>query len=129
MTHSDLTGPGSNSTDPSGSGSVADADKPLDPAAQRLQQKMRRLVLISSLTMVLGLAAVFVAIIYRINRIDETATRDFVASLSVPAGQEVRSATLSDGKIVLLLRAGGSDSLAIFDAQSGEALGSVILEK
>lgn len=124
MTQSDPSGPNSRGPD-----SLEDIDKPLDPAAQRLQQKMRRLVLISSLTMVLGLAAVFVAIIYRINMIDDTGAREFVSSLSVPAGHEVRSATLSDGKIVLLLRANGSDTLNIFDAQSGKALGFVALNQ
>lgn len=108
---------------------MEDAEKPLDPAAQRLQQKMRRLVLISSLTMVLGLAAVFVAIIYRINRIDDTGVQDFVSSLSVPAGHDIRSATLSDGKIVLLLHANGLETLNIFDAQSGQALGVVALNR
>jgi len=106
-----------------------DAEKPLDPAAQRLQQKMRRLVLISSLTMVLGLAAVFVAIIYRINKIDDTEAQDFVSSLSLPAGHEVLSATLSDGKFILLLRSNGADTLNIFDAQSGRALGVVDLNR
>lgn len=106
-----------------------DDDKPLDPAAQRLQQKMRRLVLISSLTMLLGLAAVFVAIIYRVNKIDDTEAHEFVSSLSLPAGHEVRSATLSDGKIILLLRSNGADTLNIYDAQSGRALGVVTLDQ
>jgi len=124
MTQPDPSGP--NPREPNG---LDDAEKPLDPAAQRLQQKMRRLVLISSLTMVLGLAAVFVAIIYRINKIDDTEAQDFVSSLSLPAGHEVLSATLSDGKFILLLRSNGADTLNIFDAQSGRALGVVDLNR
>jgi hypothetical protein len=41
-------------------------EKPLDPDVVRVQQKLRRLMMISGLTLGLGLLAVFMAILYRI---------------------------------------------------------------
>ena len=40
-------------------------EKPLDPATERIQNKLRMLILVSGLTMAIGLVAVFSAIIYR----------------------------------------------------------------
>src|SRR3954466_15538663 len=42
-----------------------DHDKPLDPAMLRVQAKLRRLILISGLTLGIGILAVFGAVIYR----------------------------------------------------------------
>jgi len=41
-------------------------EKPLDPAVARVQERLRRLMLISGLTLGLGIFAVFIAILYRI---------------------------------------------------------------
>jgi len=111
-----------------------DVEKPLDPAAQRLQTRMRRLILISSLTMVLGLMSVFVAILYRINRSDETRTDKIPAlalthSIEIPSSHTILSATISNGRIIVHLRADGRDSIRIFDAGSGKPLGSVALDR
>jgi len=107
----------------------SDVEKPLDPAAQRLQVKMRRLILISSLTMVLGLISVFVAILYRINRLDDTETAKFTQSVTIPADQDLISATVSEGRIILHLRGTGRDSIHLFDEISGEPLGTIAVDK
>lgn len=45
-------------------------DKPLDPAVAKVEQRVRRLFLIATLTLGLGIFAVFAAIIYRITAYD-----------------------------------------------------------
>ena len=75
-----------------------DEDKPLDPAAARIQQKLRRLMMISGLTLGVGLIAVFSAIIYRVVKSEpasQVATTPVYASgeLLVPAGARVISSS------------------------------------
>ena len=44
-------------------------DKPLDPAVERVQQRLRRLMLISTGTLGLGFVAVLVAIVFRVSNL------------------------------------------------------------
>ena len=46
---------------------------PLDPAALRLQARLKRLILISGLTLGIGILAVLVAIAYRITALPAAA--------------------------------------------------------
>lgn len=52
--------------------SFDDNDQPLDPAVARVEQRVRRLFLIATLTLGLGILAVFAAILYRIAASDAT---------------------------------------------------------
>ncbi len=47
-------------------------EKPLDPALIAVQARMRRLMLIAGLTLGIGIAAVFLAILYRIVSDDDS---------------------------------------------------------
>ncbi|MBL4645025.1 MAG: hypothetical protein JKY99_01035 [Rhizobiales bacterium] len=62
-----------------------DDEKPLDPAVLRVQKKLRRLLMGSSLIMVLGFVAVFGAIYYRISQSSDTEDAQSIAnSSSIP---------------------------------------------
>ncbi len=106
----------------------SEQEEPLDPAAERLQKKLRRLILVSSLTMVLGLAAVFAAIVYRINRVDDTQTAAYAERVSMKQGDEVLSATLSEGRLTLLVRRNTGNAIIIFDAATGARLADIAIE-
>ena len=71
---------------------VADpAETPLDPVALRVQARLRRLILISGLTLGIGIFAVLFAIVYRIAAIPTAAAPAAGATLRaavsiLPAG-------------------------------------------
>lgn len=90
---------------------------------------MRRLILISGLTMVLGLAAVFAAIVYRINRIDDTQSAAYAERVSVQAGDSVVGATLSEGRLTILVRRNDGHAVLVFNAETGMQLGDIAVEK
>ncbi|WP_150493427.1 DUF6476 family protein [Roseibium aquae] len=99
-------------------------EAPLDPAAQRLQVKLRRLLLGSSLIMFLGFVAVFAAIIYKINEPSDDEGVIFAETIVLPEPLDIRSVNLSDGVLTLVGGQGGATVLVFVDAQSGEVLGT-----
>ncbi|EFO31572.1 conserved hypothetical protein [Roseibium sp. TrichSKD4] len=99
-------------------------EAPLDPAAQRLQAKLRRLLLGSSLIMFLGFIAVFAAIMYKINASGGNEADRFAETIELAPGSEVQSATLSDGVLVLLVRKENATSIVYVDASTGATLGT-----
>ncbi|MEM1048629.1 MAG: DUF6476 family protein [Pseudomonadota bacterium] len=106
----------------------SEQEEPLDPAAQRLQKKLRRLILISGLTMVLGLAAVFAAIVYRINRIDDTQTAAFTERVALQNGDTIVNASVSEGRLTVLVRRNDGHAIIVFDAATGARLADIAIE-
>lgn len=99
-------------------------EAPLDPAAQRVQAKLKRLLLGSTLIMFAGFIAVFAAILYKINTYKaDPADVDFAATIAVGAEAEVLQATLSDGIMLVLVREGSATALLRFDQMTGKPLG------
>lgn len=60
-------------------------EKPLDPAVAKVEQRVRRLMLIAGLTLGLGIFAVFAAILYRIVIFDSTPAAQATAQSASPA--------------------------------------------
>ncbi|PVB61866.1 hypothetical protein [Labrenzia sp. 011] len=99
-------------------------EAPLDPAALRVQAKLKRLLLGSSLVMVAGFVAVFAAIVYKINTYEaDPSETAFAATLSVGPEADVLQATLSEGMLLVLVREGSGTALLRFDPKSGKQLG------
>ncbi|KZM52087.1 hypothetical protein [Labrenzia sp. OB1] len=102
-------------------------EAPLDPAALRVQAKLKRLLLGSSLVMVAGFVAVFAAIVYKINTYEaDPSGAAFAETLSVAPGTEILQATLSDGMLLVLAREEGRNVLLRFDSVSGKQLGRTV---
>jgi len=99
-------------------------DAPLDPAALRLQTKLRRLLLGSSLIMFLGFIAVFGAIIYKINEPSENEGAVFADTIVLPEALDIQSVSLSEDVLTLVGNTGGATVLVFVDPKSGEVLGS-----
>lgn len=99
-------------------------EAPLDPAAQRLQAKLKRLLAVSSLIMVLGFVAVFAAIIYKLT---EGGTRpgagDIAATVAIGKDGQVESMAMAEGRLILLVREGTASRLLYLDPATGQVLG------
>src|SRR6185295_3000030 len=92
-------------------------DAPLDPAAERLRRKLARLLFVSGGIMMLGLIAVFAAIVYKVTVRGERAGRHSAAfpvegNIAVPPGYKIVSAALDGDRALLTLAdPNGSTSL------------------
>ncbi len=107
-----------------------DTEEPLDPAAARLRAKLVRLLFVSGGIMVLGLVAVFAAIIYKLNAGGEGAPSKLSAeapvegSVAIPAGRRIVSTALDGDRALLTLVApDGTTSLLLVDLATGAVLG------
>ncbi|MGQ7794186.1 fimbrial protein [Faunimonas sp. B44] len=113
-------------------------EPPLDPAAERVRQKLARLLLGSLGVMLLGLIAVFAAIVYKIGGGDRAAVPQESAVLSpeqaiagevrLPAGAEIRHLAL-EGRTALLhvVEADGTAALVLLDLETGRAFGRHVI--
>jgi hypothetical protein len=107
-----------------------DADGPVGPAAERLRRKLVRLLFVSGGIMMLGLIAVFAAIVYKVGEAREplgaglSAASPVDADIAVPAGRRL-VATEFDGDRALLTVEGpaGATSLLLVDLGSGAIIG------
>ncbi|MEP3278457.1 MAG: DUF6476 family protein [Stappiaceae bacterium] len=101
-----------------------DQEPELDPAAQRIQQKLRRLLMGSSFIMVLGLIAVLAAIIYRINRDDPSAsdTLSLAATIAIDENASIKSVQVDGDRIFVLVDENGATALLMIDAGTGRLL-------
>ncbi|MET1412638.1 hypothetical protein ABVF61_10245 [Roseibium sp. HPY-6] len=99
-------------------------EPPLDPMAERLQSKLRRLLLGSFLIMFAGLIAVFAAILYKINSgSTDVSADDFASTIVVGPEAEVLQATVSDGIVYVLVREGSKTALLRIDPSTGVEIG------
>lgn len=95
---------------------------------ERVQRKLRKLLLVSSLIMVAGFVAVFAAIFYRISQ-DDGATPATDLAVEIPAGATIRSASATGDRITLVVDgADGKTSLHVFDATTGAKRQTVTVE-
>jgi len=105
-----------------------DREAPLDPAQERLRRKLVRLLFVSGGIMMLGLIAVFAAIVYKVGAGGRPASGFSAAApaegvIAVPAGYRLAGTTL-DGERALLTLEGpdGATTLLLVDLRSGAVL-------
>jgi hypothetical protein len=109
----------------------ADEDKPLDPTLERVQARLRRLMLIAGLTLGVGILAVFVAIMYRLfvapDKAPARGDPPLVATATVPAGARLVSTAAANDRIVLTYEHAAGTTLIIVDPRSGAVTGRLEL--
>ena len=104
-------------------------DEPLDPAAERLRRKLARLLFVSGGIMMLGLIAVFAAIVYKATAREEgtgrlSAGSPIEANIALPPGYKIVATSLDGNRALLTLAApDGSTSLLLVDLASGATVG------
>ena len=99
-----------------------DSDEPLDPKVEAIRRKLVRLLAVSGGIMALGLAAVVIAIVYRVQAGGDNAGGDATVSRTVPlvlpAGAEILATAIgSDRLAVTLRRSDGSREILVVDTQ------------
>jgi hypothetical protein len=100
-----------------------------DPQAAAAIARVRRLMLIASLTTIVAVGFVFAVIGYRLFHWQGSAPApppDLTATL--PAGAKVLSSAVGDGHIVLTVEVNGSIELRTFDLNTLKPLGRLRLE-
>lgn len=116
-------------------------EKPLDPAVERVQRRLRRLMLISGLTLGLGMFAVFGAILYRLYAHAPAPTPPVAiaagaavptvkrSDLGIPAGATLVSTAL-DGNRLSLTYADGADMIVVIvELPSATVVGRFVIRE
>jgi hypothetical protein len=92
------------------------------PEQAALFARVRRLMLIAGLTTGLAVAAVLIAIGYRLFRAEgSVATAEITAVL--PKGAKIVSTTAAGDRVVVTLDVGGTTEIRTFDAHTLKAVG------
>jgi hypothetical protein len=103
-----------------------DDEAALDEKQTRVVRRLRGMMIGSSLVMIVGFLAVFGVIAYRLS---SGAERGRVpdASVALPAGARVLSATAAEGRLVVTIEVAGATEVRIFDLSTLEPRGRLKL--
>ena len=115
-----------------------DEEEPLDPAAERLRRKMVRLLIVSGGIMILGLIAVFAALVYKLGMLGTSGTAATAfgvpsgaavveAPINLPPGARLVSADLDGSRALLTVEVDGASALVLIDLATGKTLGRYTL--
>ncbi len=107
-------------------------EPPLDPAVERIRQRLKRLIVISSATLLVGLIAVLAAVIYKIGPGQDKAALTSLAgeatiSGALPAGAKLLSTALDGRLLALTFESGGAVRIAIVDLSTGRVIRRALL--
>ncbi|HZP18612.1 MAG TPA: hypothetical protein VFB16_00255 [Bauldia sp.] len=112
----------------------SDQEAPLDPAMERVQRKLRRLMLIGGLTLGIGLLAVMGAIVYRLFAVTGGPPAPapnaavLVGSASIPAGSRLVASAVDGNRAVLTYEREGATAIVIVDLRSLTVTGRMDLK-
>lgn len=117
---------------------IAEEEKPLDPATERVRRKLVRFSAVFMGFNILALMAVLAALVYKLGGYGEEAVpavagselpgAGFERELDLPEGANVVSASSSGGQVLLNLRLGdGRAELWFYDLGEGRVTGKVLL--
>lgn len=114
--------------------SDSDAEKPLTPEQEAAVAKVRRLMMISSATLVVGMAAVFGVIGYKVYTSGESSTADTGATRALieavdplPPGARVVGTAIGEAQILVTIETGGGTELRTYDPDTLRPLGRLRL--
>jgi Family of unknown function (DUF6476) len=93
-------------------------DRPLDPAAERIVAKVRRLMALSVLFTGIAVAAVLGVIGYRVFRGEGSATPTADVSVSLPRGAKVIATALNEDRLAVTIEVGGQTEVHLFDTRT-----------
>ena len=103
-----------------------DSEKP-DPEAARVLAKVRRLMMIATMTTFIAVAAVIAVIGYRVFKGEERAPSPMTDFAGIPVGAKVLSTAIGDGRLVLTVEINGGIELFSFDLNTLRPVGRVRL--
>ncbi len=94
-----------------------DDEKPLDPAAQRIVDKVRWLMVLSGFATFLGIAVVIGVVGYRFFRAEGSAAPSEVVAM-LPKGAKIIAVTPTQDRIVVTLEIAGATEIRTFDVKT-----------
>ncbi len=100
-----------------------DDEKPLDLEGTRIVAKVRRLMMIASLTTFIAVGVLIAVIGYRVFRGEGRAQPVADISAVLPTGAKVLSSAIGEGRVVLTVEINGAIELLSFDLNSLKPLG------
>ncbi|TAN16677.1 MAG: fimbrial protein [Rhizobiaceae bacterium] len=122
-------------------GQMADDDKPLDPAVERVRRRLIRFMVINLGILFIAFAVVLGAIVYKLSfapkrMVDQAPVArvpngdgPITASIPLPAGAKLLSSSLSGGRALLDVElADKSQTLIFYDLEAGRIVGSYALK-
>lgn len=98
-------------------------EKTLDPEGARIVAKVRRLMMIASLTTFIAVAVVIGVIGYRVFKGEGRVQQISAGSPTLPAGAKVLSSAIGEGRLVLTVDINGAIELLSFDLNTLTPLG------
>ena len=107
---------------------MSDAEKPIDPEAERAVAQVRKLMMIASATTFIAVAVVLGVIGYRVFHLEGRAPQLADVTATLPAGAKVLSTAVGDGRIVLTVEIAGAIEIRVFDAQTLKPTGRLLLK-
>ncbi len=104
---------------------MSDIDYPEQtPEQAAMFQKVRRMMLIAGVTTAVAIAAVLVAIGYRLFTAGGSASVNDVTAV-LPKGAKIYATAVAGDKLVLMLDVGGTTEIRTFDAQTLKPAGKL----
>src|SRR5476651_1208838 len=107
---------------------MSDAEKPLDPEAERAVAQVRKLMMIASATTFIAVAVVLGVIGYRVFHLEGRAPQAADIAATLPPGAKVLSTAVGDGRIVLTVEIAGAIEIRVFDFQTFKPTGRLLLK-
>lgn len=105
-----------------------DDEKPLDPAAAAIVAKVRRLMMIASITTFVAVGAVLAVVGYRVFKAGDSAPPAAQVNLPWPKGAKVISSALSDDRLALTIETPDGLEVRLFDLKTLKATGRLRLD-
>ena len=97
--------------------------KPLDPAAQAVVNKVRRMSMISAIATLLGISVVVTMIGYRIFRSDGSVPAAIEAVAMLPKGARVIATGVGGDRVVVTIDVNGVTEIRSFDIRTLQPAG------
>jgi hypothetical protein len=104
-----------------------DTEKPLDPEAVRIVAKVRRLMMIASLTTFIAVAVVIGVIGYRVFKGEGRAQAGLDADAPWPNGARIVSSAMNDDRLALTIETPNGLEVRFFDLRTFKPAGRLPL--
>ena len=104
-------------------------DPPLDPAMQRVQAKLRRLILVSGSTLLIGFMAVIAAVIFRVSASNDRSGvgETWRNAIELPAGVTVFATDLDGDHLAVMVDGPQGRTVHVYHLPTATLRGSTTL--
>lgn len=101
-------------------------EPPLDPAMERVQAKLRRLILVSGSTLLIGFMAVIAAVIFRVSQ-SESTPETWRNTVDLPAGATLVATDIDGERLAVTVDGPEGRTVHVYHMPTGVLVGSTTL--